>query len=353
MTPERADRCSDDHVNLDQRCDDLNLDEGRDTCSDTFQARFESRWHFLTQPDVRALAWLLDAPDLLDPLYPLWGGQIASLGPVTPATAVWLMAQERDPAPLLAALGSRPCFRLGLYAEKLLAFYFEQHGLLLAHGLQVRSSKNDTVGEFDFLLRGGPSLLHWEFATKFYLRADAPESLDKNSLDRLIGPNLADTLGLKMRKILDLQLALAQHPAAQRQLAQKVAQARALVKGWLFHPAGAVPTLAGIADAHCHGFWCTLAQADQIEGDRFVLLPRLQWLAPWKAPADSAAPLHRAELLATLAALFAGAPNPAPVLVAQVVRQGCWLLEQRRGFIVPNDWAAEAALRRRDGRLPS
>jgi hypothetical protein len=340
LPPERED-CS----------DGVNLDDG----GDTFQRRFEAKWHCLTQPDVRALAWLLDAPDLLDPLYPLWGGQIASLGPVTPATAVWLMAQERDPAPLLAALGSRPCFRLGLYAEKLLAFYFEQHGLLLAHGLQVRDGKNDTVGEFDFLLRGGPSLLHWEFATKFYLAAPAPDGVGQNPLDRLIGPNLADTLGLKMRKILDLQLALARHPAAQRLLPQPVAKARALVKGWLFHPVGAVPVLAGIADAHCHGFWCPLAQADQIDGDLFVLLPRLQWLAPWKAAADcvSSPPLNRGQLLTTLATLFDGRPNPAPVLVAQVARQGSWLLEQRRGFIVPNDWEAQAALRRRDGRLPS
>jgi hypothetical protein len=344
--PERKDQCSDDQCSA---------EHGVDDGSDTFQARFESRWHGLTQPDVRALAWLLDAPDLLDPACTLWRGQIASLGPVTPATAVWLMAQQRDPAPLLAALGSRPSSRLGLYAEKLLAFYFEQHGLLLAHSVQVRDGKNATVGEFDFLLRGGPSLLHWEFATKFYLSAPAPDGLGNNLLDRLIGPNLADTLGLKMRKILDLQLALAQHPAAQRLLPQPVAQARALVKGWLFHPDGEIAAMEGIAAAHCHGFWCTLAQAGRIDGDLFVLLPRLQWLAPWKAAAGSALPLSRAQLLAVLAARFDGAASPAsmPVMVAQVRRQGHWLLEQRRGFIVPDDWEAEAALRRRDGRLPS
>ena len=333
-------------------------------CSDSFQARFESRWAHLTQPDVRALAWLLDAPDLLDPASRLWGGRIASLGPPTPATAVWLMQQERDPAPLLAALGSRPYFRLGLYAEKLMAFYFEQHGLLLAHGLQVRSGKDGTVGEFDFLLRAGTALLHWEFATKFYLFDGACDGPGDNALDRLIGPNLADTLGLKMRKIIDLQLALAQHPAAQRLLPQTVARAQALVKGWLFYPGGVPTGMAGISAAHCHGFWCTLAQVDSVDGDLngdlkgdlFLLLPRMQWLAPWKAAAGSdVALLSRAQLLTTLAARFADGSTspPAPVLVACIVAQNGWLLECRRGFIVPDDWAALAARRRQDGTLPS
>jgi hypothetical protein len=327
-------------------------------CSDSFQARFESRWGFLTQPDVRALAWLLDAPDLLDPASRLWHGQIASLGPVTPATAVWLMQQERDPAPLLAALGSRPCFRLGLYAEKLMAFYFEQHGLLLAHGLQVRSNKHGTVGEFDFLLRSGASLLHWEFATKFYLFDGAPDDAGKNSLDRLVGPNLADTLGLKMRKIIDLQLALAQHPVAQRLLGQTVARAQALVKGWLFYPGGVPPGMAGVSTAHCHGFWCPLAQLGSLDGDLkgdlFLLLPRMQWLAPWKgAVGPDVALLTRAQLQEVLTARFDTGSTAPPALVASVCRQGEWLLERQRGFIVPDDWAALASRRRENGMLPS
>jgi hypothetical protein len=239
-----------------------------------------------------------------------------------------------------------------------MAFYFEQHGLLLAHGLQVRSSEHGTVGEFDFLLRSGAALLHWEFATKFYLFDGALDEVGKNPLDRLIGPNLADTLGLKMRKIIDLQLALAQHPVAQRLLRQTVARAQALVKGWLFYPAGVVPTIEGISAAHCHGFWCTLAQIDSVDGDLkgdlFLLLPRMQWLAPWKAPAGSDLDLlTRAELQATLAARFAAGSTSAPVLVASVGRQGKWLLERQRGFIVPHDWAAQAAHRRQDGTLPS
>ncbi|MET3131289.1 hypothetical protein AAKU55_001548 [Oxalobacteraceae bacterium GrIS 1.11] len=315
--------------------------------TESFQARFERRWGHLRRPHVRALAWLLDAPDLLDPASRHWAGQIASLGPVTAADVAWLGALERDPAPLEAALGARFYSRLGLYAEKLMAFYFEQRGVLFAHGLQVRANKNDTVGEFDFLLRRGSALLHWEFATKFYLLDGAP---DAGRFNCLVGPNLADTLGLKMRKILDKQLALARHPAAQVWLPQAVASAQALVKGWLFYPGGAVPALEGIATAHNHGFWCPLAQVADLADAGFVVLPRLLWLAPLKVAVGGVDVLERAALAAALAARFAAAP--APVMVAAVREEHGWLVERERGFIVPDDWCAEAARRRQAGLLP-
>ena len=69
---------------------------------DHYQRRFERRWGHLTRPHVRALAWLLDAPDLLDPASPHWNGQIASLGPVTSDVAAWL--ENRD-APLPSGAG--------------------------------------------------------------------------------------------------------------------------------------------------------------------------------------------------------------------------------------------------------
>ncbi|WP_317203452.1 DUF1853 family protein [Janthinobacterium sp.] len=314
--------------------------------ADSFQARFERRWGHLTRPHVRALAWLLDAPDLLDPASAHWGGRIATLAPLTQANADWLAALEADPAPLEAALGPRVYSRLGLYAEKLLAFYFASQGVLVAHGLQVRANKNDTVGEFDFLLRQGGALLHWEFATKFYLLDGAP---DPGSFHRLIGPNLADSLGLKMRKIIDKQLALAAHPAAQSLLPGAVESAQALVKGCLFYPDGVVRAMAGIAPAHNHGFWCPLERVGGLADELYVPMARLQWLAPLKVAAATPA-FDRAALRQMLAAQFA--VTPAAVMVAAVREENGWLLERERGFIVPDDWSRQAAERRADGRLP-
>jgi hypothetical protein len=308
--------------------------------ADSYQAVFHRRWGHLRRARVRALAWLLDAPDLLDVNDPGWNGKVATLGPVTPEVAQWLADVDHDPSALDAALGSRMYTRLGLYAEKLMAFYFEQRGQLVAHGVQVRASPNDTVGEFDFLLDAGPEgVEHIEFATKFYLL----EGQAARRFDELVGPNLADSLGKKMRKIVEHQLELGAHPAAQAVLPRPVLLARALVKGWLFYPVGTWPAIAGISAQHCRGFWCSLGEIDQLAGDAFLILPKLQWLPPFRAMSATWI-LNRAELHAELEAQFE--TNQTPVLVAAVNEQPGCIEEVERGFIVPNDWRERAASRR-------
>jgi len=308
---------------------------------DTCQAAFERRWGHLRHAHVRALAWLLDAPDLLDPLDPHWEGRIASLGALPPDTDAWLNRIDLDPSGLDAELGARTYTRLGLYAEKLMAFYYREHGLLVAHGLQVRAARNDTIGEFDFLLDAGPDAVeHIEFATKFYLL----EGEAASRFDTFVGPNLADSLGAKMRKIFERQLALGQHPAAQAILPRPVVRARALVKGWLFYPLGAQAGMGGISAQHCRGFWCACDDIGKLEEDRFVVLPRLQWLAPYRSEGPDLV-LGRGQLQAALALQFDAVPMP--VLVASVKEVEGVLVETGRGFIVPNDWRARAAFRQK------
>ena len=308
-----------------------------DHATNTYQATFHRRWGHLRRAPVRALAWLLDSPDLLDVDAPAWAGRIAALGPVTPDVADWLARLDRDPAKLEAALGGKTYTRLGLYAEKLMAFYFAEQGRLVRHGLQVRAARNDTIGEFDFLLTRGPdALTHIEFATKFYL-LDGGAS---NEFDALVGPNLADSLGVKMRKVFERQLALGEHPAAQVLLPLPVSEAQALVKGWLFYPSGSWPAMQGITAAHCRGFWCPLDELDAVAGEDFLILPKLEWLAPFRGqPTDRL--LTRTQLSATLAQTFD--TSSTPVLVATVRRHDDLTEEVERGFIVPNDWRTRAA----------
>ncbi|MDB5748735.1 MAG: hypothetical protein JWP72_3583 [Massilia sp.] len=312
--------------------------------ADSYQLAFHRRWGHLRRARVRALAWLLDSPDLLDAAAPHWHGRIASIEPITPEVERWLADLDHDPAPLDAALGPRVYTRLGLYAEKLMAFYYQQQGRLVAHGLQIRASRNDTVGEFDFLLDAGPDFVeHIEFATKFYLLQGGDPQFDTPQFDTLVGPNLADSLGAKMRKIFERQLELGTHPAAQVLLPRPVAAARALVKGWLFYPAGSWPAMSGITAGHCRGFWCALAELDTLGADAFLILPKLQWLAPFRA-AQATWLLNRAQLHAELEAQFE--TSPSPVLVA-VVRVTPGLVEEvERGFIVPNDWRERAQAKR-------
>jgi hypothetical protein len=321
--------------------------------ADNYQARFARRWGHLARPHVRALAWLLDSPGLLDPHHPGWAGKIAASPVVTTEVADWLARLEADPTELDAALGERAYTRLGLYAEKLMAFYYQHQGRLVAHGLQVRASRNDTVGEFDFLLDAGPGgVEHIEFASKFYLLEGPPGETGSagtapgEGFDTLVGPNLLDSLGAKMRKIVDKQLVLASHPAAQALLPRPVLSARAYVAGWLFYPQGRATPIDGIAPLHCRGFWCALAQVGALEADAWVVLPRLQWLAPFSSEARAAAldtVMSREGLQAALGLAFETAR--APVMVAAVRQCDGMLVETARGFIVPDDWRARAARR--------
>lgn len=305
----------------------------------TFQQQFHARWNHLTDPHVRTLAWLLDAPDLLDPHAAQWQGRIASLGAVTPETEEWLVAIDRAPAELHASLDLQPYTRLGRYAENLMAFYLRHQGVLVAHGVQVRTSKGETIGEFDFLVREGGALVHWEFATKLYLLESSGQG---RHADYFVGPNLADTLGAKIRKIMDRQLSLSEHPAAQVHLPEPIAFARALVKGWLFYHGETPRELPqGISSAHCFGFWCAHEELERIAGEHYLVLHRLSWLAP--ARTDQANVVGKGQLRDSLRRHFD--EGGAPVLVAVLDAQGNEMLEVDRGFIVPDDWHNRAEIR--------
>jgi hypothetical protein len=311
--------------------------------AENYQSLFERRWGHLRRARVRALAWLLDAPDLLDIHDPHWEGRIATVGPMTPETEGWLAQLDQDPSALDAALGARMTTRLGLYAEKLMAFYFAQQGRLVAHGVQVRAGRDATIGEFDFLLDAGPDgVEHIEFATKFYLLQDEVHGDIESAFDNFVGPNLADSLGRKMRKVFDRQLQLGSHPAAQEFLPRPVTSAKALVKGWLFYPAGTYFAMDGIAAGHCRGFWCALSELGAMEADRFLILPRLQWLPPFRA-SSATWMLDRAQLMAELSSHFE--TSGTPVLVAVVREQPGSIVETERGFIVPDDWRERAGAR--------
>jgi uncharacterized protein len=304
----------------------------------TFQQQFHHRWNHLNDPHVRTLAWLLDAPDLLDPAAPQWQGRIATLGKIGADTQDWLTALDRTPGELHAWLDVQPFTRLGRYAEKLLAFHLKHQGTLVAHGVQVRDGRNGTVGEFDFLVKEGDALVHWEFATKLYLLESSGQG---RHADYFVGPDLSDTLGAKLRKIMDRQLFLSQHPAARPLLPQPVVRAEALVKGWLFYHGHTSLLPQGVSPAHCRGSWCVFEELVPAGDAHYQVLPRLSWLAPAKAaPAQT---LRFAQLEESLRQHFAD--TASPVLVATLVPHDGFMLETDRGFVVPNDWHDRAEVR--------
>lgn len=305
------------------------------------QERFHSRWPSLQDCHVRALAWLIDSPDLLHSQAPQWQGRIASVKDVDrDTTRDWLLALDRHPAPLHERLHLKPFTRLGRYAETLMAFYFEHLGILAAHGVPVREGKDRTLGEFDYLLRLPQGLVHWEFATKLYLLESGGRG---QHVDYFVGPNLVDTLGAKIGKILDQQLKLAEHPSAQAHLPEPVVAAQALVKGWLFYREADArrASALGVSPDHCFGFWRPCAEIESLPYQDYAILPRLQWLAPARLPSSQTMKL--AEIKARLQEQFT--QDSMPVLLACLSTENGMGIEVERGFIVPDDWQARAGLR--------
>lgn len=312
---------------------------------ENFQLLFHEQWHKLNDPHVRSLAWILTSPSILAKDSPLWKQQIASLDlPDSGVLHSWLADLDLHPTELHEALALHKHRRLGHYAENLLAFYLKHRGILYAHGLQVHQSGFSTVGEFDFLLRMPEGLLHWEIATKFYLFEEGDDQSHQADLFDYLGPNLADTLGAKMDKIFRQQLALSYHAAAQELLPERVVAAKALVKGWLFYPQSATSHVVvdGIADVHCRGYWWTLSDIGQLSISYFLILERLQWLAPAQTAVSDV--MGKGMLQDTLHQHFLR--DSSPVMLAVMQKNGDVMQEICRGMVVPDDWLLRAQKKR-------
>jgi hypothetical protein len=88
------------------------------------------------------------------------------------------------------------------------------------------------------------------------------------------------------------------------------------------------------------------SELEQVEGERFLILPRLQWLPPFRA-ASATWMLDRAQLVAELSDHFATSGTPVLVAVVRDNRVGAQgaIVETERGFIVPDDWRERAGAR--------
>lgn len=311
----------------------------------TYQQTFHAEWGGVSDPDLRALIWLLTSPHLLN------------------ADACWHDADVRaaflserdvraDIRHILSAAqafksllaGHKATRRLGLYAENLLHTYFQLMYPGTQRGLQIHDAQGRTVGEFDFLIPGQARWTHCELATKFYLfhPATADSSGQKPDVYDYLGPNLADSLGAKMHKIIHSQMRLGQQPQALARLEHAPDQVSALIKGWLFYREADnqhLPQVRGVAADHCKGQIWTLQELRQQADWEGCLLDRLEWLAP--ARVDAARSVRAVDLIGMLSAQFA--VSDAPLMLAKLRRDAAgYAWEYERGFVIPDDWAERA-----------
>lgn len=308
----------------------------------TYQSCFHQEFFQLRDRHVRALAWLLLSPSVLDEASSIWNRQLTHIHlPERSSLKRWLFDLDAHPTLLHESLHLHDALRLGHYAENLLAFYFQHEGILFGKGIQVFDRANHTIGEFDYLLFGGSGLIHLELATKFYLFHRPGHTQHRPSLYDFLGPGLNDTLGSKMQKILQKQLVLSQHEAAQRLIPQTILASKALVKGWLFYRSTErdVSSINGVSTDHCMGFWWTFSEFQKLAVPFGLILERLDWLAPAQVSEDDV--MDKNLTMESLARHFQG--DDRPVMVAIMKRNGDLMQEFCRGFVVSDKWPLQAS----------
>ncbi|AMV42376.1 DUF1853 family protein [Paraburkholderia caribensis] len=307
----------------------------------SFDAPSTVRLDALADAAVRDIAWLLFSPGLLRAQRP--PGVLATPfeSPDEVAASLdWLEAQDADPAALHRHIAAARVTRLGRYAECLLGWFLQQGPAahLIAANVALRRA-GVTLGECDFLVETQAGRrLHWELAVKCYLHAGD----GRGELADYVGPNLQDRFDLKLTHLLDHQLPLSAREEFASLGHRGPWEPQMFVKGWLFYRNGrAERDPVEIDPAHARGWWTTRADWASFAGtqaDAWMLLPRLEWLAPRVRDGRHAPGFMSAAALAQQLAQQTG-----PTMVAAFVERadGQWT-ERSRGFIVPDDWPERA-----------
>ncbi|HEY7883704.1 MAG TPA: DUF1853 family protein [Cellvibrionaceae bacterium] len=290
---------------------------------------------------VRDLAWCCLGQDLIGQL-PGTAAQPYRL-PASPGLYDWLDDLDNEPSTLLVHLSALKSTRLGVYFEALWHFFWQWHSDIevLAYNKQVMHN-NQTLGAFDFLLRQRGDLrnpfVHVECAVKFYLGTGGED------WQHWIGPGANDRLDIKLRRLLQHQLPLAQHPAVSRLevapgiRAAEFAQAY-LLRGYFFshidgdrvRPEYSNPRLPDSRWCYCRelsGFVDTRVFAYQ-------LLSRQQWLCPISKPTGQASVTAEDIICAVKT-------NQRAVFVSVFARTEAQVTELQRLCVVPDHWPITA-----------
>ena len=294
---------------------------------------------------VRDLAWVMASPSLLSGSKHVVSNEMCKA--IFDNSYDWLIQLDKRPELLIEALAQNKSHRLGYYFEQLVAFWLQQRiaSDYFASHIQVFEEKR-VLGEFDFLFKKTHSdtLVHWETAVKFYLHYKA-----KDEKVWWYGPNAQDRLDIKLDRVFHHQLGLSDTTQGKSLLKEKGfenVRSQTFFKGYLFYPVTSdwrhPQILPGfIALDHLKGWWTrinTLELPDYDADHRWVILPRLQWLAPKLIPEEQISGLLELQQLIDLLKQHFR-KHQQPVLLAQMVQESdsCWY-EITRGFVVGATW---------------
>ncbi|HSH48833.1 MAG TPA: DUF1853 family protein, partial [Halomonas sp.] len=245
-------------------------------------------------PLVRDLAWLIDAPDLLQ-LDNVERPSLEELGLDAPQVRQrFLYHLDISPEPLGSQFGETFDHRLGLYHERLWQrlLALAPGTRLLAHNLPVIEAQR-TLGELDLLYtrRDSGLPIHLEVTIKYYLGLpDGPGAADDQA--RWIGPGGMDSLAIKRAHLQQHQLPMANTPQARDALASHLGVSppgrmlqRLAMPGVLFYPMDrTLPAPRQANPRHLKGQWLRWRDWHRLtdrlpRGMRGAWLNRPHWLA--------------------------------------------------------------------------
>ena len=305
-------------------------------------------------PAVRDLCWVMSSPSLLAPAPSVVSDDYCQS--VIAGNEGWLRQLDIHPESLLRWLAQNRFSRLGYYFEHLVEFWLQQRiapDRIESH-LRVFREKR-VLGEYDFIFQPSDSdtVYHWETVVKFYLRYQ-----DEDGVCHWYGPNANDTLDKKLSRLMSHQLKLSELPEARALLHSKGysnIRSRAFFKGYLFYPSGSNWSEPGLvhsatAPGHLKGWWTTINELHipgTDIGHRYMLLPRMQWLASkiitetQERQAVDRLLLDARQLREALLGHFDRSRRPLLVAALGQGEHGSWR-EKSRGFVVSRFWPENA-----------
>jgi uncharacterized protein len=249
----------------------------------------------LKTPDVRRLAWAMGSPTLFNANDPVWKHRLRTDAWSAAELArceSWLHELDRDPAPLIEALGD-PLINtpLGHTFEKLVLFWHAARPdvRLATRGLIARNGGR-TMGEFDVvMLRHDGVIETLEVTVKYYLNLK-PEL----GIEGCIGPRAFDRMSDKFAKMTLRQTSLGDTEAGriaickwlatscneERTPDQLVVENFALARGYIFHPSDTSAFAAELSPNHGRGLWQTDVIA--LPGPHWRNLAGREWLGPFR-----------------------------------------------------------------------
>lgn len=264
-----------------------------------------------------------------------------------------LRALDEQPEALLTVLSKSKSHRLGIYFEWLLRYWLQE--ILQVHQLghnvpvsrRQKTGGRRTLGEFDFLFRTGESqpLQQWEATVKFYL-----QKIDDQGQPYWVGPGDKDRLDIKLARLFQHQLKLAELPEAKACLSHwktERVQPAGFIKGYLFYPLAEDGTYSPhpasdtvllpcrLSPTHNKGWWFHWGDRPlpgTSDDTRWVVLAKSRWLSPVRQMADDGSRLSNADLAAYCEKYFH--QQSRPLLVAELQRQSNVWVEVSRGFVL-------------------